>query len=65
LIKEFGSEEKAFEFAAKQIKDNDKQSFNYFKLLIEYAYGKPTENINNNISLTDFSIKEVLGFDKS
>lgn len=38
----FGSEEEAFENLARLGKDN----FNQMKLLLEYAYGKPSDNIN-------------------
>lgn len=62
LIDEFGSEEEAFKFAAQQIAGNEKQSFNYFKLLIEYAYGKPKENIDLSNSDNSFSFKELLKF---
>ncbi len=42
MKKVFGSEEKAFEHLATLGKDN----FNQMKLLMEYAYGKPSDNIN-------------------
>ncbi len=35
----YGSEEKAFEYIAKQ----SKESFPHLKLLFEYAYGKPKD----------------------
>lgn len=38
----FGSEEKAFEHIAKLAKD----SFPHLRLLMEYAYGKPTNSMN-------------------
>lgn len=42
MKKVFGSEEEAFENLARLGKDN----FNQMKLLLEYAYGKPSDNIN-------------------
>lgn len=37
------------------------------KLYFEYMYGKPKQTIdqNNTHTLNDFSIKDVLGFDKT
>lgn len=55
IIKEFGSEEEAFEHLAHKAKTDGKKSYEYFKLLIEYAYGKPTENMNINPD-NDFEI---------
>ena len=43
LIAVFGSEEQAFESIAKEAKAG---SFTHLKLLVEYAYGKPTEKVN-------------------
>jgi len=42
MKKVFGSEEEAFENLARLGKDN----FNQMKLLLEYAYGKPSDSIN-------------------
>lgn len=39
---EFGSQKDAFQFLAKQ----SRNSFNHFKLLLEYAYGQPQKNID-------------------
>lgn len=39
LVKVFGSEQKAFDSIAEQAKD----SFPHLKLILEYAYGKPKE----------------------
>ncbi|MEL6305019.1 MAG: hypothetical protein AAFQ20_09545 [Bacteroidota bacterium] len=50
LITEYGSEEKAFEFAARKSKSDDKNAFAYFKLLVEYAYGKPKEEMSLNFN---------------
>lgn len=37
------------------------------KLFFEYMYGKPKQTIdsNTNLTVTDFNIKEVLGFDNT
>ena len=43
MKKVFGSEEEAFENLARLGKDN----FNQMKLLLEYAYGKPSDTIND------------------
>ena len=32
------------------------------KILIEYGCGKPKETIENNISMTDFNIKDIVAF---
>ena len=43
----FGSEEKAFNHMAKQAKNLDgRDALAYLKVLIEYAYGKPKDNID-------------------
>lgn len=62
LVDQFGSEEEAFSFAAKQIKDGDKNGFNYFKLLIEYAYGKPKESLDLTSGGESLSFNELLKF---
>lgn len=51
LIKTFGSEQAAFDNIAKQAKD----SFPHLKLLLEYAYGKPKEY--KEVELTDLRRK--------
>lgn len=51
LVKTFGSEEKAFNSIAKQAKE----SFPHLKLLLEYAYGKPKEY--KEVELTDLRRK--------
>lgn len=48
MKKVFGSEEQAFEHLAKLGKDN----FNQMKLLMEYAYGKPSDSIKDNTNTT-------------
>lgn len=63
LVKEFGSEQKAFEYAAKQIKAGDKSSFAYFKLLIEYGYGKPKESLD--LTSGDLPIQNLSGLSNS
>ena len=56
LVKEFGSEEEAFNHCARKAKDPDeRKSFEYFRLIIERAYGKPKENININPD-NDFNV---------
>jgi len=46
MIKIFGSEEQGFEELAKQAK---KGSFNHHRLLMEYAYGKLKEEIEDKV----------------
>lgn len=48
MKKVFGSEEQAFEHLAKLGKDN----FNQMKLLMEYAYGKPSDSIKDGANTT-------------
>ena len=65
-IKEtFGSEEAAWEHLAKKAKEDNKEAYQYFKMLIEYTYGKPTENKRVDLSLNDFNIKDLLKFDNA
>lgn len=64
---EFGSLEEAFIFGVKQIKKADKNSFNYFKLLLEYGFGKPKDAIDvtsgdepiQNFNLSNLTEKEL------
>lgn len=49
IIDTFGSEEAAFNHAASKSLSDDKQAYNYFKILIEYAYGKPKEEMSVNL----------------
>jgi hypothetical protein len=64
---EFDSLEKAFEFGTKQIKKGDQYSFNYFKLLLEYAFGKPKDRLDitsgdetiQNFNLSSLTEKEL------
>lgn len=59
LVSVYGSEGKALEHAASMSQSDDKNSFQYFKLLIEYAYGKPKETQNLNIEMQPiFNIDE-------
>lgn len=37
---------------------NDKISAS--KIIIEYCYGKPKETVDNNITLNDFNIKDIV-----
>lgn len=48
MKKVFGSEEEAFEHLATLGKNN----FNQMKLLMEYAYGKPSDNISDSKGTT-------------
>ena len=48
LIFEFGSTEDAFKHAAERAKNDKRRSYEYFRLLIEHAYGKPKESLNIN-----------------
>lgn len=64
---EFGSLEEAFAFGTKQIKEGGQHSFNYFKLLLEYAFGKPKDSIDitsgdepiKNFNLSSLTEKEL------
>lgn len=51
LIDVFGSEEKAFNHAASKSLEDNKQAYQYYKLLIEYAYGKPKETKDVNVEM--------------
>ena len=46
-------------------KENSRDRIAGAKLLIEYACGKPKETVNQNISLTDFEIKDLFKFDNN
>jgi hypothetical protein len=39
---------------------NDKISAS--KIIIEYCYGKPKETVDNNITINDINIKELVKF---
>lgn len=41
-------------------KNNDKISAS--KIIIEYCYGKPKETIDNNVTLNDINIKDIVNF---
>lgn len=64
---EFGSLDEAFAFGTKQIKKGGQHSFNYFKLLLEYAFGKPKDRIDitsgnepvNGFNLSNLTEKEL------
>lgn len=64
---EFGSLEEAFKFGTKQIKKGDQYSFNYFKLLLAYAFGNPKDNLDitsgdepiQNFNLSRLTEKEL------
>jgi len=48
-----------------KIKAIQKQDVNAIKLFLEYYLGKPKETIDNNISINQFDITDVLNFGKS
>lgn len=48
---------------SEKARDSDKISA--AKLIIEYTYGKPKETIDNNITVSDTNLKELLSFGKS
>jgi len=53
----FGSEKEAFESLAEKAKDG---SFPHFKLLLEYAYGKPEDLVSGDIKKgTTFNIQNI------
>ena len=58
MKKVFGSEEQAFEHLAKLGKDN----FNQMKLLMEYAYGKPSDSISDKSGTTNKISAPVINF---
>ena len=58
MKKVFGSEEEAFENLARLGKDN----FNQMKLLLEYAYGKPSDSINDKGGTTNKITAPVINF---
>ena len=41
-------------------RDSDKISAS--KLIIEYTYGKPKETLDQNVTLSNFNIKDVIDF---
>ncbi|MEM6814909.1 MAG: hypothetical protein AAF600_10995 [Bacteroidota bacterium] len=51
LVETFGSEEEAFKHAAQKAQSDDKNSYQYFKILIEYAYGKPKEKTEMELNI--------------
>ena len=50
LVKQFGGEEEAFEHAALMAATDEKDGYRYFRLLVEYAYGKPREKKDVNLT---------------
>lgn len=42
-------------------RDSDKISAS--KLIIEYTYGKPKETVDQNITMNNFEIKDIIKFD--
>jgi len=60
--------EESFEVLASIMKSSNENSRDRIaaaKLLIEYAVGKPKETIEQNVNLNDFSLKDLVSFDKS
>lgn len=45
--------------------ENSKDRIAASKILIEYGCGKPEQNVNSNVSINNFDLKEVLKFDNS
>lgn len=43
-------------------KSRDSDKISAAKLIIEYTYGKPKETIDNNITVSDSNIKDLLSF---
>ena len=43
-------------------KARDSDKISAAKLIIEYTYGKPKETIDNNITVSETNIKELLSF---
>ena len=43
LVAQFGSEEDAFAHAAMKAATDERDGYRYFRLLVEYGYGKPKE----------------------
>lgn len=44
--------------------ENSKDRIAASKILIEYGCGKPEQNVNTNLNVNDFNLKNVLKFDK-
>lgn len=65
LKTEYGGELEAFQHAAKESKLGGKDGLPYFKLLIEYAYGKPKETKTLNHNTDSINLKELFGFDNA
>jgi hypothetical protein len=43
--------------------ENSKDRIAASKILIEYGCGKPEQNVNSNLNINNFDLKEVLKFD--
>lgn len=43
--------------------ENSKDRIAASKILIEYGCGKPEQNVNSNVNINNFDLKEVLKFD--
>lgn len=61
LTSVFGSEEKAMMFIAKEAKT----SFQHLKMIIEYAYGKPSEKVDVTSNGKTISAIQLLDVDGS
>ena len=60
MKKVFGSEQEAFEHLAKLGKNN----FNQMKLLMEYAYGKPSDSIKDGKGTTKITAPVINFFNQ-
>ena len=43
--------------------ENSKDRIAASKILFEYGCGKPEQNVNSNVNINNFDLKEVLKFD--
>lgn len=65
ITETFGSEEAAWKHLASKAMEDNKEAYSYFKMLLEYTYGKPTDNKNVDLTMSDFNIKDLLKFDNA
>jgi hypothetical protein len=59
--------EEAFIILSEIMKDETKRPTDRIasaKILIEYGCGKPKETIDNNVSISEFNIKDIVKFNK-
>jgi hypothetical protein len=60
--------ESAFKTIAKimnNVEENARDRIAASKILIEYGCGKPEQNVNQNLTLDNFDLKDVVKFDNT